>query len=86
MSTEKGRIPFAITNIRCLRSVQAAATRQELDPETDSGSDSETDGRRILTKIDLRVLPILTLAYLLAFLDRVNIGQVTWFLTTGGGF
>ncbi|KAF8537512.1 major facilitator superfamily domain-containing protein [Trichophaea hybrida] len=28
-------------------------------------------------KIDFRILPILSLAYLLAFLDRVNIGQIT---------
>ena len=36
------------------------------------------DGRRLLHRIDLRILPILSLCYLFAFLDRVNIGHVIY--------
>lgn len=34
-----------------------------------------SDERKTLLKIDLRVLPILTVIYVLAFLDRVNVGN-----------
>ncbi|KAJ1990191.1 hypothetical protein H4R33_001799 [Dimargaris cristalligena] len=36
---------------------------------------SDMDSARILRKIDWRLLPILTLAYVLSFLDRANIGN-----------
>lgn len=36
---------------------------------------SHMDEKRILRKIDLRLLPMLSLLYLLAFLDRGNIGN-----------
>ena len=35
--------------------------------------------RKVMTKIDLRVIPVLTLLYLLAFLDRVNISNAVIF-------
>jgi hypothetical protein len=37
------------------------------------------DERKVMTKIDLRVIPVLTLLYLLAFLDRVNISNAAIF-------
>ncbi|CAL1702171.1 unnamed protein product [Somion occarium] len=39
----------------------------------------QVNGRRILRKIDLRVVPVLCVLYLLAFLDRVNIANATLF-------
>ncbi len=35
--------------------------------------------RRLLTKIDLRIIPILSVLYLLAFLDRTNIANAAIF-------
>ncbi|KAL8679766.1 MAG: hypothetical protein Q9186_003982 [Xanthomendoza sp. 1 TL-2023] len=37
------------------------------------------DERRLLFKIDIHVLPIITLIYVLAFIDRVNIGNAVLF-------
>ncbi|TIA95625.1 hypothetical protein E3P94_03997 [Wallemia ichthyophaga] len=36
---------------------------------------SPQDERRLLWKLDLRLIPILSLLYLISFIDRVNIGQ-----------
>ncbi|KAF2705280.1 MFS general substrate transporter [Pleomassaria siparia CBS 279.74] len=35
----------------------------------------DEEGRRILTKVDYRLVPVLSLLYLVAFLDRSNIGN-----------
>ena len=35
----------------------------------------EQDDRRLLRKLDLHLIPTMTLLYLLSFLDRVNIGH-----------
>ncbi|KAF9647072.1 MFS general substrate transporter [Thelephora ganbajun] len=40
---------------------------------------SHIDERKVMRKIDLRVIPVLTLLYLLAFLDRVNISNAAIF-------
>ena len=40
---------------------------------------SHTTERKLMTKIDLRVMPFLCVMYLLAFLDRVNIGNASLF-------
>ncbi|ESK95026.1 mfs transporter [Moniliophthora roreri MCA 2997] len=40
-----------------------------------SSTDDATGDRRLLRKVDLRLLPILTLLYLLSFLDRTNVGN-----------
>lgn len=39
--------------------------------------------RRILRKVDYRLVPMLTLLYLLAFLDRGNIGKVRLYAGEG---
>jgi hypothetical protein len=36
---------------------------------------SSTSERKLVTKIDLRVIPVLSILYLLAFLDRTNIAN-----------
>ena len=36
-----------------------------------------TSQRRLVTKIDLRVIPVLSILYLLAFLDRTNIANAS---------
>lgn len=43
------------------------AARYELDPEAE---------KRLLRKLDLRVVPVLWFLYMLAFLDRSNIGML----------
>lgn len=47
------------------------------DPSWDSGNVdfSDVDGKKVLRKMDLRLLPMLALLYLLSFLDRGNIGN-----------
>ncbi|KDQ54303.1 hypothetical protein JAAARDRAFT_82837, partial [Jaapia argillacea MUCL 33604] len=40
---------------------------------------SEVDTKKLMRKIDLRILPILLVSYLLAFLDRVNISNAALF-------
>lgn len=42
--------------------------RYEIDPEAE---------KRLLRKLDLRVVPMLWLLYMFAFLDRTNIGGYT---------
>ena len=44
------------------------AARYEIDPVAE---------KRLLRKLDLRVVPILWFLYMLAFLDRTNIGSST---------
>jgi hypothetical protein len=38
---------------------------------------SSTSERKLITKIDLRVIPVLSILYLLAFLDRTNIANAS---------
>ncbi|KAG6001095.1 hypothetical protein E4U21_004695 [Claviceps maximensis] len=50
---------------------KAAPTDQDVDVECPA----HTTDKRLMTKIDLHVLPFLCVMYLLAFLDRVNIAN-----------
>ena len=47
------------------------------DPEffAASGDFSHIDSKKVLRKMDMRLIPMLALLYLLAFLDRGNIGN-----------
>jgi len=47
--------------------------------------DAEAE-KKLLWKVDLRVVPILWLLYMLAFLDRTNIGRPPPTFTTFGQF
>ena len=38
-------------------------------------SEDPIEGRKVLRKIDLRVVPLLIFIYVLCFLDRLNIGK-----------
>ncbi|EAS30499.1 MFS transporter [Coccidioides immitis RS] len=53
------------------------------DTSIENGSDvpklTSTTERRLMAKIDLRLLPVLCVLYLLAFLDRVNISNAVIF-------
>ena len=46
-----------------------------VDPRVSQFSDSTPEEKRILRKVDWNVLPILTILYLVSFLDRSNIGN-----------
>lgn len=48
------------------------------DPEVSVATTGISE-RKLLTKIDLRVIPILSVLYLLAFLDRTNIANAAVF-------
>lgn len=45
-----------------------------MDPATNSETDP-AEAKRILRKIDWRIIPLLQFLYMLTFLDRVNIGN-----------
>lgn len=47
---------------------------QLMDPATDIETDS-VEAKRILRKVDWRIIPLLQFLYMLTFLDRVNIGN-----------
>ncbi|RFU74181.1 pantothenate transporter liz1 [Trichoderma arundinaceum] len=52
-------------------------TEVQLTPE--AVCPSHTTERRLMTKVDMRVIPFLCIMYLLAFLDRVNIANAKLF-------
>ncbi|KAK7056771.1 hypothetical protein VNI00_002488 [Paramarasmius palmivorus] len=58
-------------------SVESKETSEKHLPQqsTQNYADDATQDRKLLRKVDLRLLPILTLLYLLSFLDRTNIGN-----------
>ncbi|KAL2607437.1 hypothetical protein R1flu_026010 [Riccia fluitans] len=49
--------------------------KEENDVEKCNFSSNDVDERALLRKIDLRLIPYLSLLYLLSFLDRTNIGN-----------
>lgn len=51
-----------------------SAVDQKPDRVVPAAIDKETE-KRLLRKMDIRLIPMLTLLYLLAFLDRGNIGN-----------
>lgn len=51
----------------------------EYDDDLSVPCPPHTTQRRLVTKIDLRVIPVLSLLYLLAFLDRTNIANAAVF-------
>lgn len=59
-----------------LNYVETQSKVEEIDVVTtvDTKVD-DTDDKELLWKLDWHLLPILTILYLLSFLDRVNIGQ-----------
>ena len=44
--------------------------KDETSISIDAGAGADIDERKLLLKIDLRVLPVITIIYILAFLDR----------------
>jgi sugar phosphate permease len=42
---------------------------------TNHGTSDDPDDKKLLRKLDLHLIPTMTLLYLLSYLDRVNIGQ-----------
>ena len=55
--------------------------RAEAEYDDDLGVQcpSHTSQRRLVSKIDLRLIPVLSIMYLLAFLDRTNIANAAVF-------
>ncbi|KIL63222.1 hypothetical protein M378DRAFT_79918 [Amanita muscaria Koide BX008] len=45
---------------------------------TNQGSQDETEDKKLVWKVDLNLLPILTLLYLLSYLDRTSIGNAKY--------
>lgn len=49
--------------------------KNTVDPEYTGADTSGVDPKKVLTKMDLHLIPMLALLYLLSFLDRGNIGN-----------
>ncbi|KAF5337786.1 hypothetical protein D9758_016294 [Tetrapyrgos nigripes] len=62
-----------------LHELEAGTGGKELDQSPEDSTNvsalTESEERRLWTKIDLRILPILSLMYLMSFMDRGNIGN-----------
>lgn len=58
------------------------------DPKVDAVQDyiiDEAAERRLVRKLDLRLLPLLALAYMLCYIDRSNAGNARWPLSLRWG-
>ncbi|KAF5365471.1 hypothetical protein D9758_010846 [Tetrapyrgos nigripes] len=62
-----------------LHELEAGTNRKERDQSLEDSTNvstlTESEERRLWTKIDLRILPIVSLMYLMSFMDRGNIGN-----------
>lgn len=54
---------------------EKSAASVYVEEDVPSMAGVQIDERRLLRKLDWRLLPIVTLLYLWSFLDRTNIGQ-----------
>ncbi|KAL8944476.1 MAG: hypothetical protein Q9211_000573 [Gyalolechia sp. 1 TL-2023] len=77
------RTPFEKEPVSEEMTVKSASTAIASDP-----IDRELE-KRVVRKCDLHVLPVLSILYMVAFLDRINIGNVgasfppsTWLMVT----
>lgn len=68
-SDEKDR-DFTHADQAEMGSVESPKLQQQGQPESD-----DVDEKKVIRKIDWRLIPLLTLLYTLTFLDRVNIGN-----------
>ena len=69
MATKDGSATGTLTGKESIRSVEV---KQDI---ADSDGNRALLERRLVRKLDARLLPILTILYLLSFLDRSNIGN-----------
>ena len=58
-----------------VKSSEADETRAMAASENADAYTAEVDPKKVLLKMDLHLIPMLALLYLLAFLDRGNIGN-----------
>jgi sugar phosphate permease len=59
-----------------LTSIKSTFIEEEISTKTtDHGTSDDPDDKKLLRKLDLHLIPTMTLLYLLSYLDRVNIGQ-----------
>ena len=63
------------TNIK-LDLIETTFVEKEISTKTaEHGTSDDPNDKKLLRKLDLHLIPTMTLLYLLSFLDRVNIGQ-----------
>jgi sugar phosphate permease len=59
-----------------LTSIKSTFIEEEISTKTtDHETSDDPDDKKLLRKLDLHLIPTMTLLYLLSYLDRVNIGQ-----------
>ena len=59
-----------------LETFQIGHVEEEINAkQTEEKTSDDPDDRKLLRKLDLHLIPTMTLLYLLSYLDRVNIGQ-----------
>lgn len=67
------RLSIITTTTAAAASVEEDAIEKPLEEQQQSRDDP--DDKKLLRKLDLHLIPTMTLLYLLSYLDRVNIGQ-----------
>ena len=60
-----------------LHIIRTISIEEEIDVQTniEHGTSDDPNDKKLLRKLDLHLIPTMTLLYLLSYLDRVNIGQ-----------
>jgi hypothetical protein len=66
---------FSDLNQREIGSASPTSDKLELDGDFADLTWTEEEERKIRRKLDFRVVPLVTLLYLLCFLDRANVGM-----------
>ena len=75
MSLEKAVVPDISTEKKFSPSQNSTSSPDISTGETDFTTISAAEDRRLTTKLDIKVIPILGLLYLICFLDRTNIAN-----------
>jgi hypothetical protein len=66
----------AIEELERRKPLNASVSDDKADADTEDGHAFATEEKRLLRRIDLRLIPWLSVLYLFSFLDRTSIGQV----------
>jgi hypothetical protein len=63
------------TSLPAIRSMELTSPSAESDIQCQSGNFTPAEEKRLVRKLDWRILPLTSLLYLFAYLDRSNLGN-----------
>jgi hypothetical protein len=72
----------AIEDLEQHKPLDASVSDDKADADTEDGHAFAIEEKRLLRRIDFRLIPWLSVLYLFSFLDRTSIGQVARTLTS----